>query len=353
MKTIYKVYESLLDDIENTMSRGMSAAQDEIVAQMNKEASQLRKAFGVVHIPGDVFSLIDGPEKTLVVDPSSYTGSSCIANIGNGKVSELIGDVDCIECRKRLIVNGGNQSIDISDFAPKIVSDCIEWRGIKSIDGISMFTRDFGNRIIQKIEFDDMLKSLSNCELSINVLSGSRIWFHSVPELKNVVSKNIKDISIVYSQPPFKTIKPWSEKAYNNLFDFGYDLNYTVGLDGKTETVNVKNIAALKKLVTAKDFYSRIYTEWPVKLKPGAKMANFIDVTGFEKLDWLTIHDGKMGIVCENTKNSNRIHRAYFTEMLKNCYFSKATEHIAYDHDNIIDNIPVTADGWRIAVVRL
>lgn len=352
MKTIYKVYESLLDDIENTMSRGMSAAQDEIVVQMNKEASQLRKAFGVVHIPGDVFSLIDGPEKTLVVDPSSYTGSSCIANIGNGKVSELIGDVDCIEFRKRLIVNGGNQSIDISDFAPKIVSDCIEWRGIKSIDGISMFTRDFGNRIIQKIEFDDMLKSLSNCELGMNC-SGSRIWFHSVPELKNVVSKDIKDISIVYLRPPLGKIKPWSEKAYNNLFDFGYNLNYTVGIDGKTETVNVKNIAALKKLVTAKDFYSRIYTEWPVKLKPGVKMVDFIDVTGFEKLDWLTIHDGKMGIVCENTKNSNRIHRAYFTEMLKNCYFSKATEHIAYDHDNIINNIPMTSDGWRIAVVRL
>ena len=349
MKTIYKVYESLLDDIENTMSRGMSAAQDEIITQMNSDNSQLRKMFDVVHAPGDVFSLIDGPEKTLVVNP--VNGGNCIANIGNGKVSDIIG-VDCIEFRKRLIVHGGNHSIDTSDFAPKIVSDWIECSGIKSIDGISMFTRDFVNRIIQKIEFDESLKSLSNCELGMNC-SGSRIWFHSVPELKNVVSKDIKDISIVYLRPPLGKIKSWSEKAYNNLFDFGYNLNYTVGLDGKTETVNVKNMAALKKLVTAKDFYSRIYTEWPVKLKPSVRMSDFIDVTGFEKLDWLTIHDGKMGIVCENTKNSNRIHRAYFTEMLKNCYFSKATEHIAYDHHNLIDAIPVTADGWRIAVIRL
>lgn len=350
MKTIYKVYESLLDDIENTMSRGMSAAQDEIITKMNSDNSQLRKIFDVVHAPGDVFSFIDNPEKTLVVNP--VKGGNCIANIGNGKVSDVIGDVDCIEFRKRLIVHGSNYSIDASDFAPKIVSDCIECSGIKSIDGISMFTRDLGNRIIQKIEFDESLKSLSNCELSMNC-SGSRIWFHSVPELKNVVSKDIKDVSIVYLRPPLGKIKPWSEKAYNNLFDFDYNLNYTVGLDGKTETVNVKNMATLKKLVTAKDFYSRIYTEWPVKLKPGVRMSDFIDVTGFEKLDWLTIHDGKMAIICENIKNSSRAHRAYFSEMLKNCYLSKATEHIAYDHDNIINAIPVTADGWRIAVVRL
>lgn len=349
MKTIYKVYESLLDDIENTMSKGMAAAQDEIITKMNSDDSQLRKIFDVVHAPGDVFSLIDNPEKTLVVNPTKST--NCLTNIGIGKVSDII-DVDCIELRKRFIVQGSNHSIDASDFAPKIVSDCIECTGIKSIDGISMFTRDFGNRIIQKIYFDESLKSLSNCELGMNC-SGSRIWFHCVPELKNVVSKDIKDVSIVYLRPPLGKIKPWSEKAYNNLFDFGYNLNYTIGLDGKTETVNVKNMAALKKLVTAKDFYSRIYTEWPVKLKPGVRMSDFIDVTGFEQLDWLTIHDGKMAIICENTKNSNRVHRAYFSEMLKNCYFSKATEHIAYDHHNLIDAIPVTADGWRIVVVRL
>ena len=349
------LYESLLGDLDSNLGKGDDVAEDYILekAALDSE-SPLRKFIdvGTNKIPDyRPYRIEKTPEKTLIVDPSSR--STIYINPDNHSIEKIIPNIESIKFIRNTVINGGGTKLDSSILSPKIISDYFIFKGVKSVDGIDIHTRDFGNRVMQKIEFDASLISLSNCNINM-FTSSPRIWFHNVPKLTNVTSSNVKDISIVYIKDDFGVnVKPWSEKVYNELFDFGYTLDYTVGLDGETKSVDVKNMAGLKKLITAKDFYSRIYTEWPVKLKKNAKMSDFFDVSKFNSLDWVTIHDGRMGIVCENTKNVDRVHRVYFTDMLKNCYYSKATEHIAPNHSDLIHSLPVTADGWRIAVVRL
>ena len=72
------------------------------------------------------------------------------------------------------------------------------------------------------------------------------------------------------------------DTLFNKIFDFGYTIELTQSGKDKVNTVKINNMTDIRKLIVAKDFYSRIYNEWPYKLKQGAKLSDLIDISGFE-----------------------------------------------------------------------
>jgi hypothetical protein len=77
-----------------------------------------------------------------------------------------------------------------------------------------------------------------------------------------------------------------------------------------------------------------------------------IDISGFEKLQKITIYDKKMGIIFENTKISNCHKTAigYFESMLKDSHEKMPGTDT---RTSILEHIPITLDGWNVFIVRM
>ena len=195
----------------------------------------------------------------------------------------------------------------------------------------------------------------NSLELDYANTSASRVIFYNLPEFDNVRSNSVCYIDITDNPIKFNGVKSqdlFSSARFKKLFDFGYELSYiddfVVQTSGK---VTIKDMKGLRKLVTAKDFYNREFAEWPYRLKSGAKLSDFIDVSQFKGLYSITITDKKMGVLFEKVDDPHAKQHAsyaYFTDMLKQTWEEKSG-HKRNEIDNLI---PVTADGWRVIIFR-
>lgn len=356
MKSIFRVYEGLLGNMDAALDNGDFNMEAQLAADYYKEgeSSLLNKFFNIVgyydekNNPFKLHNTAFG--KTLEIYPDKYVSRASILPDGDGsKLSNIISDLDCIWCKKQLSIKANKSDLDYSHLAKTIASPYITFEGVKSLSDIELFTNVPEAKDMKVIKFDNALESLNNVEINMDPTSrtNSMIWFNHIPEFNNVKSNSVTDIIINYA-PAKSGIKPWSEKVYDKLFDFGYTLKY---ISKDEASVKVNNIAALKKLVTAKDFYSRIYTEWPVKIKASVKMSDILDISQFTKLGKITINDGRMGIIFEKTEHVDKpTHILHVNEILKTRYNSTGN---AETKQKIFDSAPTTADGWKVYVIRL
>ena len=130
-------------------------------------------------------------------------------------------------------------------------------------------------------------------------------------------------------------------QAKKKLFDMCE--NSVINIDSKSGERLFKNIKSFKTLVSDKEAYYREYDEWPVKIKPNAKLSDLLDISKFKNLKYITIHDSKMYIIFENTALSDSMTKTVFNTMLR-CKGNTI--------DSIKPYIPVTADGWRVFVSK-
>lgn len=356
MKSLFRVYESLLGDMEAALDKGSFDMETQLAADYYKdgESSLLNKFFNIVGYydeKNNPFKLDNTAfGKTLEIYPDKYVSRASILPDGDGsKLSSIISDLDCIWCKKQLSIIANNTDIDYTRLAKTIAAPYLSFEGVKSLSDIELFTNVPDAKDMKVIKFDNALESLNNVEINMDPTSrtNSMIWFNHIPEFNNVKSNSVTDIIINYGSAK-SGVKPWSEKVYDKLFDFGYTLKYVAKDEA---TVKVNNIAALKKLVTAKDFYNRIYTEWPVKIKSGVKMSDILDISQFTKLGKIIINDGKMGITFEKTERVDKpTHILYVNEILKTRYNSTSNTETK---QKIFDSAPTTADGWKVYVIRL
>ena len=336
------LYESILLDIDINLDAGTREAA---LISLNQPDSDARKMFG---IDADNETPFFVKHNVLFVTKSSRKSTiGVFANLVDYDIAPVIKDlnVDTTLFRGGLLLFG-NGNLTGNTLTPAIISSTISVNNFKSVSDVNLICDPAraGNDFIPSIKFDDEVKSITNCKLEI-FYQNSSIKFCKIPTLKNVSSSTIETIRITDEQQKVE----WRDTLFNRVFDFGYTVEF--GKD-KINTVKINNMTDIRKLIIAKDFYSRIYSEWPYKIKHGAKLSDLIDISGFEKLQKVTIYDKKMSIIFENTKlpNCHKTSIGYFESMLKD---SHKVPNTSDARTSILEHIPMTADGWKVFIIRL
>lgn len=346
------IYEGLLRGMDDTLASGNVEAA---VIAANQEGSEFRKMFGVSNWNEEPFSATE--ENGELVFTINNEGSGVWVDCDKGRLSEISSDISTIKCAGGIRIVAKDN--DIADKLCKtIIADNISIHQATEVKDVELLAKNIApKRIIPNMQFDSSVKKVTNCTLELDYANttASRVIFYNLPEFDNVRSESVRYIDITDNPIKFNGIKTqdlFGNPRFKKLFDFGYELSYVddfvVQTSGK---VIIKDMKGLHKLVTAKDFYNREFAEWPYRLKPGAKLSDFIDVSQFNNLSSITITDKKMGVLFEKVDNPYGKQHAsyvYFTDMLKQTWEEK-TGHKRNEIDNLI---PVTADGWRVIIFR-
>lgn len=336
------LYESILSDIDTNLDAGTVEAA---LISLNQPDSDARKMFGIDADNETPFFVKDN---ILFVTKSMRKSTiGVFANLVDYDIAPIIKDLDV----NAMLFRGGlslfgEGNLTGNTLTPAIISSTISVNNFKNVSDINLICDPAraGNDFIPSIKFDDAVKSITNCKLEV-FYQKSSIKFCKIPTLKNVSSSTIETIRITDEQQKVE----WRDTLFNRIFDFGYTVEF--GKD-KINSIKINNMTDIRKLIAAKDFHSREYNEWPYKVKHGAKLSDLIDISGFEKLQNITIYDKKMSIIFENTKLSNchKTSIGYFESLLKDSHEKMSgTDTRAY----ILERIPMTADGWKVFIVRI
>lgn len=356
------LYEGILADIEDTLS---SSDDNIALVSANMPDSPLRKMFCVDN------SWIEQPfvlnNKELTVSTENSRGGTEINSVQiiadeQNRLSDYIKNVESLKILAPCSIFCKDIDKDIckSIISPSI---CIRSTRAGEINNVRLRAESVGKvKIIPKISIEVPNPKISNSVLDIDnsVSSNGRLLCLGIPEFKNVSSSSIQVIDCSSTKEiVFAGTKPldvFADKKWANLFEFGYTLKYCTGRnydEAIASTVSIKSMKDIKKLVTSKDFYGRIYNEWPYRLKPNVKLSDFIDVSKFDKLERINIYDKKVTVVFEkltgNWAKFNSAYKSAFGDILKTTWDQM---HPEYNATNIGKHIPVTADGWRVIIIR-
>ena len=354
MKNIYNIYESLLGNIEDALDKGESDMAGELV----NSGSFDEKLLEIFSVTQNVkieraFNIDNSSGKTALVVTPSHTYRTT-AWCGGKKLPDILPNINEIRINNGGILNGINNSVQSvvsdKDLAPIITGDLFTVRNINTIRNIDFNVHRIGDLRYgygaSFMRFDAYLDSIENCNIDIKPAGRDegKLFFYKMPVFKNVSANGVATIDVSYDKGMlggmFKDY--WKECDWDKIFDFGYEVSYTIN-DVPRMVTKIKNISKLRSLVSAKDVYYREYNEWPVKIKPNAKLSDLLDISKFKDLKYITIHDSKMYIIFENTAMSDSMTKTVFNTMLR-CKGNTI--------DSIKPYIPVTADGWRVFVAK-
>lgn len=355
------LYEGILADIEDTLS---TSDDNVAIVSANMPDSPLRKMFCVNNSLEQPFTLNN---KELTVSTENSRGGNEMNSVQivateQNRLSDYIKNVESL----KILVPCSIWCKDIDkDICKSIISPSICIRSTRDgeINNVRLSAETVGKiRCIPKISIEVPNPKISNSVLDIDntVSSNGRMLCLGIPEFKNVSSSSIQVIDCSSTKEiVFAGTKPldvFANKSWANLFEFGYTLKYCTGRkydEAIASTVTIKSMKDIKKIVTSKDFYGRIYNEWPYRLKPNVKLSDFIDISKFDKLERINVYDKKVTVVFEkltgNWAKFNSAYKSAFGDILKLTWDQTRPE---YNSTNIGKHIPVTADGWRVIIIR-
>lgn len=343
------LYESLLADIDDTLDQGDAISAD-ILA--NDENSLLRKVFPVNSRVKNPYEIVDHNGKKMLSLKTIYRNSYRI--YPEYKISSIIGNINTVWVEGASFINFDNNNYSFKDvFGEKYISDAIEIFGLnkplKDVSLCAMPTQSKSGMMMQNIKLGREINNVSNCNFEIATFSKitpATLYMSSIPTFKNVKSNSIEKIFIGYSQsinigytPEVITDNIINEPIWNNIFEFGYTT--TINKKKGPATVNIKDMNSIYKAICSCDFnYFTVegMTEWPIKLKKGAKLKNLLDISKFTKLSEVVVEDSKVCILFTNTKNPPK----------KGSVMMSANYYWA----DYIKMLPVTDDGWKVFIYK-
>jgi hypothetical protein len=335
--------------MEDTLDNGTNVA-DNVV--MNDEGSNLRHMF-TVGDGGEPFKLSNENNKRVLTVDMGNRGKYRRLEIDCDayKLSDMLSDIDEVHVVNGVTIECNKKGLK-EQLCGSIVSDAIAVRGCQHVADIDFtLKRLSSNKYLPYLQFLNSTE-LRNCkiEFEYEIGTGRVIFNNYVPEFNNVSSNTVQQIEMDANSVKNNL---WDNQSYKNLFTFPYTLEQSVVKDGQIEmpaTVKINNIKDLKKLVTNKRFYGYTYSEWPVKLIPGAKLSDFIDISQFKSLYSLKIGDTRMGILFVNTNhpsyNPEKL-SCYRTDMIMDILPKDLSEWLS-----LLDKAPITADGYKVIVYR-
>lgn len=336
------LYEGILSDMEDTIQAGDNVADE---FWLNQEDSPMRKMFGRGNVDKEPFSIITTDRKTIHCNAPGTVGAPFNIDCDQ-KLSDIIKGVDNLTLIGGCTLFGeGNTVVTDKTLCSQLTADVVYIHGIAKLDGINMDVkqiRDYA-KFIPQISVDGPISEIANCRLEV-AGQNSKIAFTSAPKLTNVSSNTVNFIEI---KNRAMTAADWHKLIFNNLFEFGYDLS-VIGLRDTT-TVKINKMSDLVKLIASKNFYGSTYSEHPYRLKRGAKLSDIFDVSKFKALKRVAVWGNRSGLIFENVKNGCNTAEVFGSEVLRQYY----ANHPSFNRNDYNDGIPVTADGWRVFMVRV
>lgn len=340
MNSIFRIYESLLGKTSDKVKR---VGLDVIAMAGNEQSSDLRRFFGIPNWVKDPFS-VDG--NTLVANLS--TGTTTVTS-EYGPLSELIGNkFNKLRLYGLTLFRAMNFKdivhTDIEAEEIRFDEDCtIEDVNIKTIPGPNKhypIIMMYGNTVKD-----------STLEIDYSKVGESFGYIRSVgiPTFINVKSDSIPGIRIESRMVGESLIK---DPRWGKIFEFGYKLGYrTTSLD-KFRFTTIKSMDDLHKLVKSKQFRTRDYDQFPYRIKKGVKLADFLDISQFKNLKRVVVTNGIQDLIqitfekVDSCPEKDSIVSKYPMSIL----IRERKEYIFGNPDLMLQEIPVTADGWRVLI---
>ena len=194
----------------------------------------------------------------------------------------------------------------------------------------------------------------SRLEIDYSVTKSALLEFAGdIPVFRNVKSDTIKRIEITDRRGVQFTDKKlnvvadiFGNKRWNDLFEFGYVLEEKGPNHGGA--IKIKSIKDLRKIIASRKFWEYEFNQFPYRLKKNAKLSDFIDISGFDSLHNIQIHDNKMNVLFINTKiGSVKEFVGHVAASLR--------QTISLTERTAIESIPfpVTSDGWMVIINQL
>lgn len=338
MKSIYKIYESILDDIDVQMDNGFADVSNSI---FNADNSEMRKAFNITRLTkGDVFD-VSGKENNYTLKVSADSS----IDLSNNNLQKLVPGL------KTLIVDGlfnfncsNPTKLTPNNVCSKVSASTLGFYNVSSIDGIDLIAQHMsGSRYFSSLSFDHTFESISNCKLENHATN--YIMFQKIPKFDNVTSSSIFTINIMRSK--LTPTKFWDKKLFEKLFETKYDIEYKLLTDNSINKITIKSFKDIEKLVKSSEHYSREYLTDAIRLKPGVKITDFIDVSGFMNIEKIQISGDRWGMafIRDNMVDTTKNLTMHHTNMSIGRKYS--------DWSNIHTSFPKTDDGWYVIVTRL
>jgi hypothetical protein len=341
---------SLLDDIDDILSDGDELAPA-IVANM--QDSDLRKFFGIGAGVEKPFEFSDGG-RTLIVSPRSR-----FLRVGDSKLNDItIDTIDTLICKSSFGYYYSNPSEKLCNCIKADSFNFNEFAAVTFKDMEIHAGNYSGDKVFPNIIFNSGKASAeltnSRLEIDYSVTKSALLQFSGdIPIFKNVKSDTIRKIEITdrrgiqFSNKKLNAIADiFGNKRWNDLFEFGYVLeekkpDYGIG-------IKIKSIKDLRKIVASRKFWLYEFDQFPYRLKKGAKLSDFIDVSGFKDLHNIQIYDNKMNVLLINTKNAS------IKEFIGHVA-SSLRQQVSLTVRTAIEDIPfpVTTDGWAVVINQL
>lgn len=345
MKSIYNIFkESILGDMEDTLGR---MDVDVMEISFNKPDSKLRELFSINAKEKTPFS-VSGHEGNITLtvnDSDTFAKVSSLKDPISNNLSSHIPGLQKLIVKTPLLIKGDGSKLNNTNFCSDILAHSLTVGGIISIDKINMVVSDLEAGWASSMIFDETLESISNCKLENNV--NNMLTLHSIPTFKNVHSDTITYINI--GRDTLAPTKFWDKQWVNSIFEYGYDVRYSSTIDG---TISVKSFNDIKKIISAKDHYKRTYLDSPIRIRPGAKVSDIIDISKFNNIQRIYIHDNKMAIILVKKTYS------MLDKVLKS-FWSTSIHADKLDANNPQELIAIktyflnsTSDGWYVLVSR-
>jgi hypothetical protein len=338
MKSIFGIYESILsktkDRVKNTSL--------EIAADLGNEVgSELREFFNQPY--SDRYKPFEVQGKTFVVKPYEP-----LINIKDQTkpLAEFIGTK-----YDKVKVNGVVSVInkDLGEYLyPTIEAD--EFRiGIGAIvDGVELITNSDGRRFPVINMVGNTIKD-SRLEIDYSRTKIGHIRSVGIPTFINVKSDSIPGIRIESRLTAESLIK---DPCWGKIFEFGYKLGYRTTFQEKFKFTTIKSMDDLHKLVKSKQFRTRDYGQFPYRLKNGAKLSDILDISQFKNLKKVVMTDSIKDLIqitfekVDSCPEKDSIVSKYPMSIL----IRERRERILGNPTLMLEEIPVTADGWRVLI---
>jgi hypothetical protein len=338
MRSIYNIYESILDDIDVQMDKGFSDVSNSV---FNDENSEMRKAFNISNVvKGDVFD-VSGKENDYILKVSADAS----VDLSNNNLQKLVPGLSTIIVDGLLKLNCSNPTkLTPNEVCNKTTASTLAFYNVSSIDGVDLIAQRMpGSRYFSLISFDQTLEVISNCRLENHATNC--IGFSKIPKFENVTSSSVFIINI--TRHTLASTKFWDKKLFEKLFETKYDIEYKLLTNNSINTTSIKSFKDIEKLVKSPEHYSREYLTDAIRLKPGVKITDFIDVSGFMNIEKIQISGDRWGMVFIREKMVDT------TKNLKMYHTNMSIGKKYADWSNMNTSFPKTDDGWYVVITRM
>ena len=338
MKTIYNVYESILDDIDVQMDNGFAEVSNSI---FNADNSEMRKAFNISRlVKGAVFD-VSSKENNYILKISADSS----IDLSNNNLQKLVPGLKTLIVDGLLNFNCSNPTkLTANEVCNKVTASTLGFYNVSSIDGVDLIAQHMsGSRYFSSLSFNHTLESISNCKLENHATN--YIMLQKIPKFDNVTSSSIFTINILRHK--LTPTKFWDKKLFERLFETKYDIEYKLLTDNSINKTTIKSFKDIERLVKSPEHYSREYLTDAIRLKSGAKITDVIDISGFMNIEKIQISGDRWGMafIKEDAVNTTKNLTMHHTNLSIGKKYS--------DWSNIHTSFPKTDDGWYVIVTRL